>query len=93
MEKIKVLKNDDEFKDKSDIEVLDKFYKYLQNDLKLSSKKAFRVILYLQEHIPVLPDNYERCTTCNNLYDTWAEGNHDENRATYHCGGCIRDYE
>ena len=64
-----------------------KFYEYLQNELKLSPKKAFKVIYYLQEHFEwddesgehhygLLPDKYEQCQAkgCGALYNTEAEG-------------------
>lgn len=67
-------------------EPTNKFYEYLQNELKLSAKKAFSIIYYLQEsfewededgkHHGLLPDVYEKCTAkgCGSLYDSEAEG-------------------
>lgn len=35
----------------------------------LSSQEAFSVIWFLQEHLGVLPTNYEMCDACNTIYD------------------------
>ena len=35
----------------------------------LSSREAFSVIWFLQEHIPVLPDRYEQCCVCLTIFD------------------------
>jgi hypothetical protein len=45
----------------------------------LSKEQAFAVIYYLQEALFVLPDTYEKCRECGDLYD---DG----------CGGCIAGY-
>lgn len=42
---------------------------------KLSSRKAFSVIYFLQEHMHLIPDTFERCATCGDLYDSSNEGN------------------
>lgn len=43
---------------------------------KLSAKKAFSVIWFLQEVMHVLPDNIEQCKDCLGLFDTDREGYH-----------------
>jgi hypothetical protein len=68
-------------------EPTEEFYKFLQDEIKLSAKKAFHIIYYLQErfewddedgthHYGLLPDKYERCHAqgCNSLYNTESEG-------------------
>jgi hypothetical protein len=74
--------------DKEDIpfEPVDKFYEWLQSELKLSARNAFKIIYYLQEqfewedengkHHGLLPDKYERCRAkgCGALYNSHAEG-------------------
>ena len=77
------------------IEDVEKLYKYLQGEVpenltikcpvKLSSRKAFQVIYYLQEIMLILPDSYERCITCGDLFDSDNEGNFP------HCEYCRRD--
>jgi hypothetical protein len=62
-------------------EPTEKFYNYLRNDLKLSNRKAFQIIYYLQEffdwededgnkHYGILPDTFEKCRKCGDLFDT-----------------------
>jgi len=78
-------------------EQIEQFYKFLQGELPeklhmkrpphLSGKMAFRVIYYLQEILEVLPDNFERCKTCGDIFDTDYEGNSE----TLHCDNCRRD--
>ena len=41
---------------------------------KLSAKKAFEVIWFLQEVIHVLPDHIEQCRVCKELFDAESEG-------------------
>jgi hypothetical protein len=35
---------------------------------------ANHVIYILQEHLRIIPDHYEMCCKCHELYDSWAEG-------------------
>ena len=82
-------------REKISLEDVEKLYKYLQGEVpknltikcpvKLSSRKAFQVIYYLQEIMLILPDCYERCITCGDLFDSDNEGNFP------HCEYCRRD--
>lgn len=67
------------------IEQVQEFYEWLQgkscpehlhfeDKLNLSEEQAFSVIYYLQEHLGILPDKYERCKKCGCIYDTDYEG-------------------
>lgn len=66
------------------IKEVDKFYRFLQGELPselhmtrhphMSPRQAYRVIYYLQEIMGILPDTYERCCTCGDLYDSMNEG-------------------
>lgn len=86
------------FIDEISLEDVDKFYRYLQgevppelsikNPVKLSPQKAFKVIYYLQEIMYLLPDRYERCITCNELFDADNEGS---SKGGMHCDYCRRD--
>jgi len=78
----------DNAREEISIEDVDKFYRFLQGEvpeeltlkrpLKLSSRQAFLVIYYLQEVFGILPDNYERCKTCGDLFDSdYAVGKKD----------------
>lgn len=97
MEQIKLIKNNQHRSD-SDIEWINEFYEFLQGEYpkcmtlkhqpKLSQKKAFSIIYYLQEHFPVLPDNIEKCDTCGELYESDKEGIYWETKGKNYCGGC-----
>lgn len=64
---------------------IEEFYMFLQgisvpegfslsHKPKMSAKKAFTVIYILQEHLHILPDCFEKCDGCNNLFDADREG-------------------
>jgi hypothetical protein len=80
---INLLKNNDN-KIQSDVEWIRDFY-YDLKEKGLSSKKAFSVIYFLQEHLPVFPDNIEQCSNCGELYDTYSQGHHSEMTGKFYC--------
>jgi len=55
---------------------------------KLTEKKAYTVIWYLQEHLRILPSNIERCNNCGELFDSDGEGIYWETKGNHYCGGC-----
>lgn len=55
---------------------------------KLSSKKAFAIIYYLQEHLRIIPDHFEVCWKCGDIYDTEGEGIHWKSKDRFYCGCC-----
>ena len=66
---------------KKDIETLHEFLQgknpdgvFVKYPPRLSRSKAFSVIWFLQEVTGVLPDQYEMCDECNEIYDSWEEG-------------------
>ena len=78
---------------KDDLALVRDFYNYLQGkniegvgveSPVLTAEQAFRVIYYLQEHLPVIPDTIEQCSKCCELYDTMESGNV--------CGGCEKHF-
>ncbi len=78
------LRNNKENVVKSDFEWVQDFY----YDLKakgLSNKKAFSIIYYLQEHLPVFPDHIELCSNCGKLYDSYSQGHHSEMTGKFYC--------
>lgn len=97
---IKLLKNNDK-RDWEDAEWIDEFYAFLQgvipdgiksghrNKLKLSKKKAFLIIWYLQEHFPILPDHIEVCWYCDSMFSVYQEGLYWETKNRHCCGSCI----
>ena len=85
----------------SNIEEIRKFYRFLTGEEipegiklakgykpKMSEKKAFSIIWYLQERMHILPDTIERCDVCGELYDTECEGLHWESKGKSYCGYC-----
>lgn len=97
---ITLIKNNDN-KNWSDLEWTKEFYEFLQGNvpedlsfakghgIKLSKKKAFAIIYYLQEHFPVIPDHIEQCSVCGQLYDSWSQGHHSDLTGKFYCGeGC-----
>lgn len=97
---IKLLKNNDERTD-SDLDKIKEFYRFLTGDKipktirlgrghapKMSEKKAFAIIWYLQEHLSILPESIERCSVCGELFDSNSEGIYWESKGKHYCGGC-----
>lgn len=81
---IKLLKNNEGLQ-LSDVEWTAKVYYFLMDDLKLSNKKAFQIIYYLQEHFPVIPDHIEQCSVCGEVYDSYSQGHHSELTGKFYC--------
>ncbi len=98
MDEIKLLKNNQKRTD-TDVEWVEEFYQFLQGVVpkgihyrrgcvpKLSKKKAFAIIYYLQEHFPLIPDHMEVCWWCGDIFDS-GEGLYWETKGRYYCGGC-----
>lgn len=57
-------------------------------DLKLTPEQAFSVIYFLQEHMGLIPDHYEKCDECGCLFDTESEGGYFEGVEKFKCGQC-----
>jgi len=55
---------------------------------KLTEKKAYTVIWYLQEHLRILPSNIERCNNCGELFDSNLGGTYWEAKGNHYCSGC-----
>lgn len=96
---INLLKNNDN-RNIDDIAWVEEFYLFLQGELpdsislgsrckpKLTAKKAFAIIWYLQEHFPILPDTIEVCWNCGALFDSNNEGLYWETKGRHYCSGC-----
>ena len=63
---------------------------YVKHPPRLSERKAFSVIWFLQEHLRVLPDNIERCCRCGDLFDVNRESGTYRDRL--YCDPCY-DYK
>lgn len=62
---------------------------FVKRPPKLGARKAETIIWFLQEHMDILPDNFEMCVTCSRMYDSHSEGDHDEKTGRCHCGNCM----
>jgi hypothetical protein len=87
---IKLLKNNEE-KDLTDIEWVTNFYEFLK-EKRLSEKKAFDIIYYLQEHLCIIPDHIEQCNVCGELYDSYSTGHHSELTGKHYCSESCEPY-
>lgn len=97
--KIPFLKNNDK-RDWDDTEWINEFIRFLQGDPpkgikmprghapKMSEKKAWSVVWYLQEKLPVLPDNIEQCDNCGCIFDSNTEGDYWQKKFKHYCDGC-----
>lgn len=55
----------------------------------LSEDMAFTIIYVLQEKFHLIPDIYEMCYECKELYDTESDGHHFDDVGINLCDGCI----
>ena len=97
---IKLLRNNDNRTD-SDIEKVREFYRFLTGEKmpekismrrghapKMTEKKAFAIIWYLQEHLSIFPDTIERCSVCGELFDSYSEGIYWQTKGKHYCDVC-----
>lgn len=47
---------------------------FISNSLNLSRKQASSVVWFLQEHMKILPSNFEFCNICESIFDTHCDG-------------------
>jgi hypothetical protein len=60
----------------------------LGHKFRMSDKKAFTVIWYMQEILRIIPDTYERCDDCGDLFDSNSSGYYSEKRGKHFCSSC-----
>jgi len=72
--------------DKSDLDVVEELFKFLQGTLpdgykvpareipRLTAAKAWTVVWYLGNLYHAIPDTIERCVSCGDLFDTRSGG-------------------
>lgn len=83
------------------LEQVKEFYEYLKGESvpdgftlstagkpKLSAKKAYQIIYILQEGMRIIPDTYEQCWNCKELFDTNESGLCWESKGRHYCDGC-----
>lgn len=55
---------------------------------KLSAKKAYQIIYILQDGMRIIPDTYEQCWSCKELFDTYCSGLYWETKGRHYCDAC-----
>lgn len=55
----------------------------------LSEDVAFTIIYVLQEKFHLIPDHFEQCRRCQEIFDMECEGRHYEDPGINLCDGCI----
>jgi len=55
---------------------------------KLTAKKAYQVIYVLQEHLRIIPDTFEQCWNCKEIFDTNESGLYWESKSRHYCDEC-----
>ena len=60
---------------------------YVKHPPRLTKRKAYAVIWFLQEYLGILPDHYEQCCGCGELFDDCSEGGSYRDRC--YCDACL----
>jgi len=97
---MQLLKNNDN-RNWSDTEWVREFFNFLMGEIpegmriarghqpKMSAKKAETIIWYLQEHFPIIPDNIEKCASCDLIFDYNSQGEYSEKTGKVKCDNCL----
>ncbi len=83
-----------------DLEQTKELYEFLKGEIperfifktwkpKLSEDEAFTVIYVLQEKFHLIPDHFEQCKRCKEIFDMECEGKHYDDPGINLCEGCI----
>ena len=56
---------------------------------RLSARAAFGVIYLLQEHYRVIPDIFEQCCRCFEMYNSEESGHYDDKTGRHYCDVCV----
>lgn len=81
--------SENKFKEYVAIEQVEEFYRFLQGKTpkgisckapQLSERMAFSIIWFLQERMRIIPDVFERCSTCGEIFDSGREGGRRRDR-------------
>lgn len=87
--------------DMTDLERVKAFFEFLQGNApdgvylakghqpKMSRKKAWATVWFLQEYLSVFPSNIELCYNCGSLYDNHEEGLYWESKGRFYCDQCL----
>lgn len=52
---------------------------------RLSARAAFAVVYVLQEKYHLIPDTFEQCSRCRELFDSNESGHYDEKSGKHYC--------
>lgn len=63
------------------------------NQPRLTGRQAFSVIWFLQEHLHIIPDHFDRCDDCGSLFDSDQGGWYSEERGKQFCEKCLCKYD
>ena len=58
---------------------------------RLSARAAFSVIYVLQEKYGLIPDTFEQCVGCKELFDSAQSGHHDDESGKHYCDSCASE--
>jgi hypothetical protein len=83
----------------AELESIQKFHEFLQGTIpagvtvrkikKMNAKQAMTVVWFLQEICHILPDMYEMCDNCHEIYDSYGGGERNEKTGKFTCGECL----
>lgn len=65
----------------------------LPNRPRLGKRAAFSVLYVLQERFRLVPDTFELCVTCHELFDNEADGYYDAKTGKHYCEACSPEGE
>ena len=83
-----------------ELDNIKKFHEFLQGKIpkgvtmrprlkKMNAKQAFAVVWFLQEVCHLLPDEYEMCDNCQEIFDSYQGGEYEEKTGKHTCEECI----
>lgn len=64
----------------------------IEENYNLTKDQAFGIIYILQEHYKIIPDHYEQCDHCGDIYDSKSEGHNFDCEDCDGCYYCEKDY-
>ena len=81
--------------ERTELEIVEEFHAFLMGLLpegvvvpkkpKMSVRRAFSVIWFLQAVSRLVPDHFELCDQCKRIYDSDDDGGYDEQRGKSFC--------
>ena len=66
---------------------------YKINPPKLTAKKAFTTIWFLQEYFNIIPDNFEVCEYCDSIFDTNNSGHYCDCENCGQINSCTEEHD